>query len=90
VLSIDALLMAYSDEQFLEALPPLRLAFSFFTPREKHHLAKTMLEALGIEDSEPLAELQVGPEVAARALALEAQVFAAVERYGLRGRPEVA
>jgi hypothetical protein len=88
VVSIDDLLLDYSDEQFLEALPALRLAFSFFTPREKHYLARTLLEARGTAGAEPLGTLEVGPEVAAAALALEGRVMAAVERYGLRGVPE--
>ena len=29
----------YADEHFLTALPALRLAFTYFTPREKHYLA---------------------------------------------------
>src|SRR5262249_5590072 len=32
VLSIDQLLTAYADEEFLAALPSLRLAFTYFTP----------------------------------------------------------
>lgn len=85
VLSIDGVLAAYSDEAFLEALPALRLAFSFFTPREKHYMAGTLLEALGLAAADPLAGLEVGPEVAAQALAVEAQVMRMRELYGLRG-----
>ncbi len=84
VLSIDELLMGYADEEFLEALPALRLAFSYFTPREKHHMARTLFTALGQETAEPLPELKVSPEMAARVLAFEARLFKAVERYGLR------
>jgi hypothetical protein len=80
------LLVGFSHEAFLEALPSLRLAFTYFTPREKHHMALTMLKALGIDPADdPMAGLEVGPEVAARALALEARLFRAVERFGLRG-----
>jgi hypothetical protein len=85
VVSIDELISAYGDEQFLEALPALRLAFSYFTPREKHYLANTLVRALGMSEEAPLPALAVGPETAARAFALEARVMAAVERYGLRG-----
>jgi len=85
VVSIDELLTAYSDDQFLEALPALRLAFSYFTPREKHYMATTLLRALGLEGAPSLPALEVGPDVAARAFALEARVMEAVERYGLRG-----
>jgi hypothetical protein len=84
VASIDDLLMGYNDAAFLEALPALRLAFSYFTPREKHYMARTLLEARGMT-AEPLADLEVSAATAAAALALEARLFAAVGRYGLRG-----
>jgi hypothetical protein len=85
ILGIDELLAGFADEAFLEALPSLRLAFTYFTPREKHHMATSLLKALGIEAHQPMAGLEFGPEVAARALAFEARLFRAAERYGLRG-----
>ena len=82
---IDELLTGFADEAFLEALPSLRLAFTYFTPREKHHMALTLMKSLGIKPVEqPLAALEVSAEVAARALAFEARLFQAVERFGLR------
>ena len=84
LLAIDTLLLSYDDEAFLHALPALRLAFSFFTPREKHYLARSLLQARGMPHA-PLPDLEVSAEVAARALALEPAVFAALARYGLRG-----
>jgi hypothetical protein len=42
VLGVHGLLAGYSDDQLLAALPALRLAFTWFTPREKHHLAATL------------------------------------------------
>jgi hypothetical protein len=88
VRQIDSLLIGYADEAFLEALPALRLAFSFFTPREKHYLARTLLEAQGQTAPAPLPDLEVDAETAARALACEARLFRTIERYGLRGREE--
>lgn len=85
VLSIDQLLVGYADEEFLEALPSLRLAFTYFTPREKHHMALTLLEALGLKTDRPLTSLEVSPHVAAQCLAFEARLWGAVERYGIRG-----
>lgn len=84
VLGIDALLLGYADEAFLHALPALRLAFTFFTPREKHHLARTLLEAHGQSET-PLPDLEVDVATAARALALEAWVLEALGRYGIDG-----
>ena len=42
---IDRLILAYETDEFLEAIPSLRLAFSFFTPREKNKIASTLLQA---------------------------------------------
>lgn len=85
VTNIDAVIAAFDDEAFLEALPSMRLAFSYFTPREKHHMARTLLQALGIQEAEvALPELEVPAEVAAYVLAAETRLFRTVERYGLR------
>jgi hypothetical protein len=94
ILAIDAAITAFVDEQFLTALPSLRLAFTYFTPREKHHMAASLLEALGLSGKDsgagaaPLAALEVRPEDAARALAFEGRLFAAMAAFGLRGANE--
>jgi hypothetical protein len=85
LLDIDRLLLAFDDEQFLVALPALRLAFTYFTPREKDHLARTLLKAAGQTDMTPLPMLAVGSEDAARALAFESRLFRQLDRHGLRG-----
>jgi hypothetical protein len=86
ILAIDDAMGAFAAEDFLTALPSLRLAFTFFTPREKHHLASSLLEALGMTEQESTrAALEVLPQDAARALAIESRLFAALARYGLRG-----
>ena len=84
VRSIDLLVMGYDDEEFLEALPSLRLAFSFFAPREKHYMTNTLLSSLGLQVA-PLPQLEVSPEVAARVLAFETKLFQAIEYFGLGG-----
>ncbi len=90
IVSIDDLLMEYDDTEFLEALPALRLAFSRFTPREKHYLAQTLLQAHGEQADIPLTPLEVHDNVAARVLAFEAHLFAEIERYGLWPAQEAA
>jgi hypothetical protein len=85
VLGINDMLGRYSDDDFLTALPALRLAFTYFTPREKHHLALTLREALGLEKVPEMAALTVDAGTAARALALESRLFASLEKYGVRG-----
>ncbi|KAF3885656.1 MULTISPECIES: DUF5682 family protein [Nostocales] len=87
LLSIDELVSSFDDNTFLEALPALHLAFTYFTPREKHKIASTLIKAWGEDgcETESLAELEVSVEVAAQVLAFETKLFAAVKRYGLRG-----
>jgi Family of unknown function (DUF5682) len=85
VLSIDRVLDAFADDEFLAALPSLRLAFTYFTPREKHHMALTLCEALGLKPQQSLTRVEVTPEAAARALAFEGRLFEAAKRFGLRG-----
>ena len=84
VTAIDTVLCNYDDASFLAALPALRLAFSFFTPREKHYLARTLLDQT-TPDAAPLPDLQVPVEVAARVLDFDSRLYAALKRYGLRG-----
>lgn len=90
VTNIDRLLVGYNEHQFQEALPSLRLAFTYFSPREKHYLATTLLHALELKPVEkhPSAAISVSPQQAAATLAWEAELFAALERFGLRLPPE--
>ncbi|MEZ6088799.1 MAG: DUF5682 family protein [Pirellulaceae bacterium] len=83
VQTVDRLLMEFTGEGFQHALPALRLAFTYFTPREKHHMLSTLFESLGLKEVKALPQLQVAPEVAAQAMAVEEAIFAAIEKYGL-------
>jgi hypothetical protein len=83
VQTVDRMLMDFSGEGFQHALPALRLAFTYFTPREKHHMLSTLFESLGIKEIKGLPQLQVAPEVAAQAMAIEENIFAAIDKYGL-------
>jgi len=85
VQSIDRALLEFAPEQFRETLPSLRLAFTYFTPREKHYLLTTLFQSLGLAKTEPLAALAVDEQTAGDALALEERIFAALARYGLQG-----
>jgi hypothetical protein len=85
VLAIDSIVVSWDDSAYLEALPGLRLAFSYFTPREKHYLASTLLKALGIDGTAALPRLEVSAETAAAALAFESRVLKTIATYGLRG-----
>jgi Family of unknown function (DUF5682) len=87
LLSIDKLLLAYEDNEFLAALPALRLAFGYFTPREKHLMAKNLLQSTDSSEvaTSELLTLPVSIEDAMQAINLESRLFALVDRYGFRG-----
>jgi hypothetical protein len=87
LLNIDKFLLAYEDNEFLEALPSLRLAFGYFTPREKHLLAKNLLQSTGASDvaTSELLTLPMRVEDTVQAIELESRLFALVDRYGFRG-----
>jgi hypothetical protein len=89
VQAIDRFLLEFATDDFQSALPSLRLAFTYFTPREKHYMLQTLFESLGLRDAKPLLELAVNDEAAAAALAFEERLFAAVEKFGLHlGSPD--
>ena len=89
--AIDNLIVGYEDDEFLAALPSLRLAFSYFTPREKHHLAATLMGMLGSPGPHRLTTLAVPAAVAARVLAFESRLFQQLKRHGIRSAaPEAA
>ena len=79
------LFIGYADEEFLTALPSLRLAFTYFTPREKHHMALTLLESLRKRTRGTIAGGTRGSPEAPRGADVREPLFQAVERYGLRG-----
>jgi Family of unknown function (DUF5682) len=87
VLSIDELLLAYSDDEFLEALPALRLAFSYFAPREKNNIAKTLVRSTeaGELATADLLNIPLGADAAIEAIEFESRLFALLDRYGIRG-----
>jgi hypothetical protein len=84
---IDQLLLGFDDEMFLVALPALRLAFTYFTPREKHAIARTLVKSWEApqELATPLSQPDISPDMVARAKAFEARLLEAIQRYGLRG-----
>ena len=83
--SLDRVLLGYDADAFLAALPALRLAFSYFAPREKHHMARTLMGTHSADVTVPRTALEVSPELAAQALAFEARVLVTLTKYGLRG-----
>lgn len=83
VQTIDRLLNEFGANDFQESLPSLRLAFTYFTPREKHYMLSTLFTSLGPKTARPLAALKVDAATAAAALAMEERLFELIARYGL-------
>ena len=83
---IDQVLSNLDSPDFLVALPSLRLAFSYFPPREKDRLARTILTLHGNDPDQArqlTRRLPVSPEVVARGLRLDSDVEEVMRRYGL-------
>jgi hypothetical protein len=85
ILAIHEVVNGWSQDDFLRALPAMRLAFTYFTPREKHHLALTLREALGLDEKPEMAALAVDTQTAARALVFDGRLFDLARKYGIRG-----
>jgi hypothetical protein len=81
VRAVDRMLLEFSSENFQRALPSLRLAFTYFTPREKHYMLTTLFESLGIKQIQPLTV--VDQATAAEALAMDERVFETIRLHGL-------
>ncbi len=85
VQTVDRLVTEFGADDFQTALPSLRLAFTYFTPREKHYMLSTLFESLGLKDVRPLSTLTVDESTAAEALTLEERIFETIAKYGLEG-----
>ncbi|GGU44986.1 DUF5682 family protein [Lentzea flava] len=81
---LDELVSAMTEEEFLVALPALRLAFSYFPPRERETIAATVLDHRGLEgNARSLTRITVDPMIVAEALAVEKRVDALLIKGGL-------
>jgi uncharacterized protein DUF5682 len=84
--AIHDVVTAWNDDSFLAALPSLRLAFMYFTAREKVHLARSLFSeqtAAAAAASEPIP-LAVSIAEAAQAMAFETMLFRLAAQYGVR------
>ena len=83
--AVHGVLTQWSDEGFLAALPSLRLAFMYFTAREKVHLAQAIFREetpAGAAEAAP-APLAVSTAEAAGAMVFETRLWQLAERYGV-------
>lgn len=87
--AIETLVAAWPGDDFLRALPSLRMAFAWFPPRERERLAIAFLRRRGAgaaqAESQALAWMRQRAGVAgqAAALARESRVAARLARHGL-------
>lgn len=84
--AIHAVVIAWNDDSFLTALPSLRLAFMYFTPREKVYMAHSLF---GDETSDQAAAsepvpLAVSTAEATEAMAFETMLLRVAEQYGVQ------
>lgn len=86
---LDEVLRELPQEDFLIAVPALRLAFGFFPPLEKEGIARSVLSLHGKDpaNARDLLRLEVDPKVVAAGAALDDEVEQVLARYGLR-KPE--
>lgn len=85
---IYQLVSEWNDQGFMTALPSLRLAFMYFTPREKTYLASSLFteetsSVVKEGDEDELLDLTVSPEEAAAAMAFELELVEFARGYGI-------
>lgn len=84
--TLDLVFGEMEQSGFLIALPSLRLAFSYFPPKEKELLARSVVALRGGEDHEAhgLLRLEADPSEIAAGMALDVEVAKLAERFGLQ------
>lgn len=84
--TLDDVISHFRDEDFLVALPSLRLAFGYFPPRERERIAQAIAARHGASPGAGRAlmrTLTVAPEVRIAAARLEAELDRREVAYGL-------
>ncbi|MBN8609586.1 MAG: hypothetical protein J0L92_03325 [Deltaproteobacteria bacterium] len=85
IAAIDEVLVALGDHELLVGLPSMRLAFSFFPPREREAIAKKILARHGQSQISPhqMLKLRVATDDVAAGLRMDADALALAKRFGL-------
>lgn len=84
---LDQMITGFSDPEFLVALPSLRLAFSWFPPRERAAIANRLLGRRGIvAAASSLLKLPTDANAIAHARTIEARVDELLRREALVSR----
>jgi hypothetical protein len=84
--TLDELLRGMSLEDFLIALPALRMAHAYFPPRERERIAERLLvlHGKGSQHARGFLKLSADPETLSAARSLEARVDELEQRFGLK------
>ncbi|MGE0489359.1 MAG: DUF5682 family protein [Vulcanimicrobiota bacterium] len=80
---IDELVRGLSRHDFFLALPALRLAFTYFPPRQRDQLARLVLELHGAPQQNLRSRLKVAPAELARGMEADARLLELMQRFGL-------
>jgi len=82
---VDGLVSPMTRDDFLIAIPSLRMAFAWFPPREREAIARQVLGLHGgeVADARRLVRLEIGADVAMSGLKVDAEVDALARRFGL-------
>lgn len=82
---VDGLISPMSREDFLIAIPSLRMAFSWFPPKEKEEIAKQILGFHGGQktDARKMMKLDVHESVTFGGMKIDAEVDTLARRFGL-------
>jgi len=81
---LDRLVTEMAEEEFLAALPALRMAFAYFPPREREAVAQRLLERRGLRGSaRTLLRGTVDTEAYRRARAIETNALMRLAGTGL-------
>jgi hypothetical protein len=81
---LDRLVTEMAEAEFLAALPALRMAFSYFPPREREAVAQRLLERRGLNGSaRTLLRGNVDPEAYRKARAIETNALRSLAGTGV-------
>jgi hypothetical protein len=88
--AVEKLLAAWSEEEFIERIPHLRMAFADLTPREADQVAAVVAQLHGGEKIGHLHRPEVGEEEMLAAVRVNAAVKKALHEDGLGSWIEAA
>ncbi len=80
---LDEFIINYTEEEFIEALPSLRLAFTKFSPREKNYLVQKVMDPKNV--TVDIENRTFSDEIILNCRAFDLKVNELFDKYGLKG-----